>query len=123
MQNKPTPEEIIQKLAEKKYQSDATGGRMDSNFINEQRRIGYKQALRDVLPLIDGWVSVEEQEPPELVDLQVFIPKQDHIASAIYEKKEGFYESYNNETIDDPVSHWKLTGLKPGTSSLQKLLE
>ncbi len=63
MQNKP--EEIIQKLAEKKYAMPVPNlaNAMERGFTVVMQE-AYKAALRDVLPLIDGWVSVGE--PPGL---------------------------------------------------------
>lgn len=59
------------------------------------------------------WISVNRVSPPELVDLLVYIPDEEHIAAAIYERSEGFYENYDNKPIGNPVSHWMLMPVKP----------
>ncbi len=55
------------------------------------------------------WVKTSDKMPPELVMVLCLIPDQgDHICTAIWERREGWYESYNNEIIMQPVTHWML---------------
>jgi len=52
------------------------------------------------------WISTADRMPEELISVIVFIPGQDYIGSAIYERVEGWYETYENVVINDPVTHW-----------------
>lgn len=123
MQNKP--EEIIAKLAEKRFP-------IILNDIYKKFREGYKAALRDVLPLIDGWVKLDADNIEEVESLigknLVFCNQSnvfyrgsigwsyDHEDYAV--RSNGVYWGLNNFT------HYREEFTPPGDySSLQKLLE
>lgn len=128
-----TPEEIIQKLAEKKYEGREVIAIARPNVdVAPIKREAYKDALRDVLPLIDGWVSVQDRLPEldinsELTHVETYSEVhgiQILFYGQIFQNDAKFHFHDHNDIVYHGITHWKPLPASPGDySSLQKLLE
>jgi hypothetical protein len=64
---------------------------------------------------VSSWIPVTERMPEELIPVLVYIPDQEHINTAIYERKEGWYETYESTVILSQVTHWMPLAEPPKT--------
>lgn len=81
---------------EKPYYSSSVPNAAKDSFM-----AGAKWALEQ-----SQWILTEEKMPNECLPVLVFIPEQDHINTAVYEKTEGWYATYEGISITSPVTHW-----------------
>lgn len=64
---------------------------------------------------VPKWTLCSDKMPAELVAVIVFIPDQDYVGSAVWEKSEGWYENFEGELIDSEVTHWMPLPSPPNT--------
>jgi hypothetical protein len=56
--------------------------------------------------LREGWVRCSDKMPENLKEVLAYVEREEQMVVAVYEKGEGWYETYNDATIEYPVTHW-----------------
>lgn len=78
---------------------------IDQGIISVAKEKSFRDGAKWALEQ-SQWIAITEQMPDECLPVLVFIPEQDHINTAVYEKKEGWYATYEGISITSPVTHW-----------------